>query len=106
MRRGDGASEQRMSKIYKTAAAIAVSAVTLIAMIGSGAATSAQQRAGYCLLYNYGRSDCSFTSKAQCEETAFGLGAECYRDVSIGYGRVLWMTGLLLRGNRLERLKA
>ncbi|MGA2291196.1 DUF3551 domain-containing protein [Bradyrhizobium sp.] len=31
-----------------------------------------------------GGSDCSFTSKAQCEATASGQGAECYRNI---YGK-------------------
>jgi hypothetical protein len=31
-----------------------------------------------CLSYNEGGSDCSFSSYAQCEATASGLGAECY----------------------------
>ena len=71
-----------MSKIY---AAMLVSATTLTAMTGSVAQTSNPQRAGYCLLFSQGGSDCGFTSKAQCEETASGQGAECYRDASIGY---------------------
>jgi hypothetical protein len=32
----------------------------------------------YCLSYNEGGTDCSFTSYAQCEATASGIDAECY----------------------------
>jgi hypothetical protein len=64
-----------MSEIHKIAAAtaIAVSFATLIATMGSEVAETPQR--GYCLLHNHGGSDCSFTSKAQCEATAFDQGA-------------------------------
>lgn len=32
----------------------------------------------YCLSYDQGGTDCSFTSYSQCLATASGLGAECY----------------------------
>jgi hypothetical protein len=32
----------------------------------------------YCLSYDEGGTDCSFTSYAQCLETASGIAAECY----------------------------
>ena len=38
----------------------------------------------YCMTWDIGGSDCSFTSYAQCLATASGLDAECYgatRDV-------------------------
>jgi hypothetical protein len=76
-----------MSKIYEMAAAMAVSAATLMAITApASAATAAPQLAGtnYCLAYSRGGSDCSFTSKAQCEATASGQAAECYRNV---YGK-------------------
>ena len=71
-----------MSEINKTAAAtaIAVSLATLIAMTGSEAAETPAPQRGYCLLRNHGGADCSFTSKAQCEATAFDQGTECYPD--------------------------
>ena len=31
----------------------------------------------YCLAYDHGGSDCSFTSYAQCQATASGIDAEC-----------------------------
>jgi hypothetical protein len=36
----------------------------------------------YCLSYDEGGTDCSFTSYAQCLATASGIGAECYGDTS------------------------
>ena len=79
----DLTSEKTMSKAYKTAAVmlIAASAAALIAARGSAAAaTSESQPVSYCLLYNHGGADCSFTSKTQCEATASGREGECYRD--------------------------
>jgi Protein of unknown function (DUF3551) len=32
----------------------------------------------YCMTWDTGGSDCSFTSYAQCQATASGLDAECY----------------------------
>ena len=71
-----------MSEINKTAAAaaIAVSLATLIAMTGSAAAETPAPQRGYCLLRDHGGADCSFTSKAQCEATAFDQGGECSPD--------------------------
>jgi hypothetical protein len=34
----------------------------------------------YCLTYDIGGSDCSFTSYAQCQATASGMDGECYGD--------------------------
>ena len=44
------------------------------------AVNSAAQRpvVNYCLSYH--GNDCSFTTMAQCQATASGLGAECYRN--------------------------
>ena len=36
------------------------------------------QRGHYCLSYNEGGFDCSFTSYAQCEASASGQSAECF----------------------------
>jgi len=69
-----------MSKIYKMATAMAV---TLIVMAAPAAATGPQRASSsYCLSYGEGGTDCSFTSKAQCEATASGhQEAACYRNV-------------------------
>lgn len=71
-----------MSNIYRMAAAvvIAASGVALIAINGPAAASTRPTTVNYCLQYGYGGSDCSFTSKAQCEATASGQTAECYRN--------------------------
>jgi Protein of unknown function (DUF3551) len=80
-----------MSKIHKMAAgvAMAVSAVTLL-MIAEPASAAPHRAAvnsaphrpaiNYCLSYNEGGTDCSFTTEAQCHATASGIGAECYRN--------------------------
>jgi Protein of unknown function (DUF3551) len=49
-------------------------------------ASAAPHRAAvdYCVAYGHGGTDRSFTSKAQCEESASGLTAECYRNA---YGK-------------------
>ena len=43
-------------------------------------AATRQASVNYCLQYGNGGSDCSFTSKAQCEATASGGRAECFRN--------------------------
>jgi Protein of unknown function (DUF3551) len=73
-----------MSKIYEMAAAMAVSAATLIAISAPASAASRHAGTNYCLAYSRGGSDCGFTSRAQCEATASGQGGECYRNV---YGK-------------------
>ena len=78
-----------MSKIYRMAAgaAMAVSAMTFVMIAEPASAApqrpivnSAPQRpaVNYCLSYH--GNDCSFTTMAQCQATASGLGAECYRN--------------------------
>jgi len=75
-----------MNRIYKMAAgvAMAVSAATLLVMVEPASAAPQRAAVNYCLSYGEGGTDCSFTSKAQCEATASGLMAECYRNV---YGK-------------------
>jgi hypothetical protein len=34
----------------------------------------------YCMTYDEGGSDCSFTSYAECQATASGVDGECYGD--------------------------
>jgi hypothetical protein len=78
-----------MSNIRRMAAglAMAVSGVTLLMIVEPASAAphriavnSAAQRpaVNYCLSYH--GNDCSFTTMAQCQATASGLGAECYRN--------------------------
>jgi hypothetical protein len=72
----------KLSTIYRLAAAtaIAVSGVALMAINGPASAATRQASVNYCLQYGHGGSDCSFTSKAQCEATASGQNAECFRN--------------------------
>ena len=75
-----------MSKIYKTAAAaaMAVSAVTLLVMAEPASAAPHRAAVDYCMSYDQGATDCSFASLAQCQASASGRDAECYRNV---YGK-------------------
>jgi hypothetical protein len=68
----------KLSTIYRLAAAIAVSGVALMAINGPASAATRPTSVNYCL--QYGGSDCSFTSKAQCEATASGQHADCFRN--------------------------
>jgi uncharacterized membrane protein len=62
------------------AAAVAVSAVTFLMMAEpASAARPPRPPVDYCLSFE-GGNDCSFTSKAECEATASGVRAECYRN--------------------------
>jgi hypothetical protein len=74
--------EKVMKTIGKiaTASAVAFSAFAFTATPGSAARvgraiTPPHQ---YCLSYDAGGSDCSFTSYAMCEAEASGQAAECY----------------------------
>ena len=67
----------KLSTIYRLAAAIAVSGVALMAINGPASAATRQASVNYCLQYGNGGS---FTSKAQCEATASGQRAECFRN--------------------------
>jgi hypothetical protein len=61
------------------ASAVAVSALGFVVMAGSPAkAGPITPRGTYCMTWDIGGSDCSFTSYAQCEATASGVDAECY----------------------------
>ena len=61
------------------AAAIAFSATALFSMTTSSAQAGPIVPAGhYCLQYDEGGTDCSFTSYRQCLATANGIDAECY----------------------------
>jgi hypothetical protein len=74
--------EKVMKTIGKiaTASAVAFSAFAFPATPGSADTWSpATVPPGhYCVSYDGGGSDCSFTSYAQCEATASGQDAECY----------------------------
>ena len=70
-----------MKTIHKVAIAttVAFSALALMTMAGSTAQAGPIVPPGrYCLSYDKGGTDCSFTSYAQCLATASGFAAECY----------------------------
>ena len=70
-----------MRTIQKVAIAstIAFSALAFFPMTVSTAQAGPIVPLGhYCLSYDYGGTDCSFTSYAQCQAAASGLAAECY----------------------------
>jgi predicted membrane-bound mannosyltransferase len=75
-----------MNRIFKSAAAglIAVTAGMLLVMAEPASAAPHHAEVNYCMSYDQGATDCSFTSKAQCEASASGREAECYRNV---YGK-------------------
>jgi hypothetical protein len=70
----------------KNIAMIAIASAAVLSTLAF-AATPGAAKAGpivppgrYCLSYDEGGTDCSFTSYAQCLATASGIDAECYGD--------------------------
>jgi hypothetical protein len=75
--------KETMKTIHKAAIAptIAFSALAFVAMAGSPAQAGPITPPGhYCLSYDLGGTDCSFTSYAQCQATASARAAQCYGD--------------------------
>ncbi len=74
-----------MYAIHKVglASAVALSALTFAVTAGSAAETVPQKHPAqnFCLEYEKGGVDCSFTSYAQCQESASGINAECFSNV-------------------------
>ena len=63
------------------ASAIALSALAFAATPEPAKAVAPIVPQGhYCLSYDYGGTDCGFTTYAQCLATASGIGAQCYGD--------------------------
>jgi hypothetical protein len=60
------------------ASALALSAVAFSATPGAAEAGPIVPPGHYCLSYDEGGMDCSFTSNAQCHASASGISAECY----------------------------
>jgi hypothetical protein len=65
---------------FAMASAIAFSAFAFVALGSAAQAGPITPPGKYCLQYDYGGTDCSFTSYAECQATASGQGAECYGD--------------------------
>jgi hypothetical protein len=70
-----------MRTIHKAAIASAVAFWSFAFVVIAGTAAQAGPivpRGHYCMTWDIGGSDCSFTSYAQCLATASGVDAECY----------------------------
>jgi hypothetical protein len=64
--------------VVAMASAIAFLATSFTTTTGLAKAGPITLREYYCLSDSEVGTDCSFTSYAQCETTASGIGAECY----------------------------
>ena len=69
----------------KTIRSIAIASTIAFSALVFASVTASVAEAGpivstghYCLSYDEGGTDCSFTSYSQCLATASGIGAECY----------------------------
>jgi hypothetical protein len=63
-----------------TASAVALSALAFAATPGAAKAGPIVPPGHYCMTYDEGGSDCSFTSYAECQAAASGIDGECYGD--------------------------
>jgi hypothetical protein len=74
--------EVNMKTIHEltTISAIALSTFTLIEVSGGSLAYAGPivPAGRYCMTFDTGGSDCSFTSYSECLATAWGIDAECY----------------------------
>jgi hypothetical protein len=87
--------------------------LALIGVVGSSAYAGPNvPRGHYCLSYDTGGSDCSFTSYSQCLATASGMDGECYgktvRDdeqsqIGNSYAQVPRAAGSTRMGDRARR---
>lgn len=68
---------ERISALVMSSA-IALSALAFFAAPEAAKAGPVVPPGHYCLAYDYGGTDCSFTSDAQCEASASGVQAECF----------------------------
>ena len=67
----------------KTISSMVMASAIAVSMLAFGGLESAKAGPivppGHdCIEYDYGGTDCGFTSYSQCEATASGLAAECY----------------------------
>lgn len=69
--------KETRNAILGSAALIVVAVFAVIPSANSQESRGASSKQ-YCLMYSEGGTDCSFSSYAQCQETAAGLSAECY----------------------------
>jgi hypothetical protein len=80
----DGAGPRWITTM-RTIQKVAIASTIAFSALAFFPATASTAQAGptvplghYCLSYDEGGTDCSFTSYAQCQATASGLAAECY----------------------------
>jgi hypothetical protein len=57
---------------------LACGAIAVVAFAGQGAKAANAWGGSYCMSDREGRSDCSFTTLAQCQASASGTDAGCY----------------------------
>jgi hypothetical protein len=60
------------------ASSVALSALAFTATPGAAKAGPIVPPGRYCLLFDEGGTDCSFTSDAECQAIASGIDGECY----------------------------
>jgi hypothetical protein len=79
----------KIISVIALASAIALCPLAFSATPGMAKPKPALPPGRYCLSYDQGGTDCSFTSPAQCETTASAIGADCYGRVFLddeGFG--------------------
>ena len=68
-------------KIISTIAIASAAAMSAFAFTAAPASAGPIVPPGhYCMTFDEGGSDCSFTSYAQCQAAASGIDGECYGD--------------------------
>ncbi len=72
----------KATSMIAIASAVALSALAFAVTPGAATAEPMFPPGHYCLAWARGGTDCGFTSFAQCEATASGVGAVCYGDPS------------------------
>jgi hypothetical protein len=70
----------RNISMIAVASAAALSALAFTAAPETAHAGPIVPPGHYCMTWDIGGTDCSFTSYAQCQATASGVDAECYGD--------------------------
>jgi len=75
----DDTDLRAMMKLAQAILFVSATALSAVALSGSAATAGPIVPHGhYCLSYNLGGTDCSFTSYKQCLETALAYAAQCY----------------------------
>jgi Protein of unknown function (DUF3551) len=77
-----------MKRLVQLATTAALALIVHVAAPDAARAVTAPGATHYCLSYNEGGTDCGFTSLAQCNATADGIGAECSVDYAAQASRL------------------